>query len=169
MIYKTLIFFVTLLIFEGELFAEEKARLIKLSDITGKKYDLKDLLKKGPVLVDFWATWCKPCKEYFPHLERMHKKYEREGLSIIGINEDGPRNKRKIRPFLHSLNISFPILIDETAEVMSDYGVYSLPTWFLIGKDGYIVRIHRGYIKGDENLLENEIKSLLFKSGDSKR
>ena len=169
MIYKALIFFVTLFIFEGELFAKEKARLIKLSDIRGKRYDLEDLLKKGPVLVDFWATWCKPCKEYFPHLERMHKKYEGEGLSIIGINEDGPRNKRKIRSFLHSLNISFPNLIDETAEVMSDYGVYSLPTWFLIGKDGYIVRIHKGYIKGDENLLENEIKSLLFNSDFSKR
>lgn len=169
MIYKALIFFVTLIIFEGELFAKEKARLIKLSDIRGKRYDLEDLLKKGPVLVDFWATWCKPCKEYFPHLERMHKKYEGEGLSIIGINEDGPRNKRKIRSFLRSLNISFPNLIDETAEVMSDYGVYSLPTWFLIGKDGYIVRIHKGYIKGDENLLENEIKSLLFNSDFSKR
>ena len=169
MITKLLIFFVTLVICDGELFAKEKARHIKLSDITGKKYDLEDLLKKGPVLVDFWATWCKPCREYFPHLERIHKKYKSDGLSVIGINEDGPRNRRKIRSFIRSLNISFPNLVDETAEVMSDYGVYSLPTWFLIDKDGYIIKIHKGYIKGDEILLENEIRSLLFNGDDPKR
>jgi len=50
---------------------------------------------------------------------------------------------------------------------MSDYGVYSLPTWFLIGEDGFIIKIHKGYIKGDEILLESEIKSLLFNRDDS--
>ena len=167
MINRVLIFFIALFIFDGELFSQEKARRIQLSDIAGNRYDLERLLEKGPVLLDFWATWCSPCKEYFPHLERMHNKYEDNGLSIIGINEDGPRNKRKIRSFLRSLNISFPILIDETAEVMSDYGVYSLPTWFLIAKDGSIIKIHKGYIRGDEILLENEIRSLLFDSDDS--
>ena len=167
MICKLLIFFAALFIFEAELLSQERARQIQLSDIYGKRFDLEQLLKKGPVLVDFWATWCKPCKEYFPHLERMHQKYEENGLSIIGVNEDGPRNKRKIHSFLRSLNISFPNLIDNTAEVMSDYGVYSLPTWFLIGEDGFIIKIHKGYIKGDEILLESEIKSLLFNRDDS--
>ncbi len=167
MIIKALVLFVSLFIFGGELDAQEKARPINLTSLNGERYELKSLLKKGPVLVDFWATWCKPCKEYFPHLERMYEEYGAEGLSIIGVNEDGPRNKRKIRSFLHSMNISFPTLIDETAEVMSDYGVYSLPTWFLIGEDGYIVKIHKGYIKGDEILLENEIRSLLLYPDES--
>ncbi len=161
MTYKILFFLTLLLLSENDIYSQEKARQIILSDSYGERFDLEQLLENGPVLVDFWATWCKPCKEYFPHLERMHKKYNAKGLSIIGVNEDGPRNKRKIHSFLRSMNISFPNLIDETAEVMSSYGVNSLPTWFLIGKDGNIVRIHRGYITGDEKILENEIKSLL--------
>ena len=63
------------------------------------------------------------------------------------------------------MDVTFIILVDETAEVMSDYGVYSLPSWFLVGTDGKILKSHRGYTTGDELLLQNEIESILYGVG----
>lgn len=146
--------------------SQDKAHRFTLPDLTGDKFSLDSFLSKGPVLLDFWATWCKPCKEYFPHLEALHLEYGKKGLTILGISEDGPGNKRKIRSFLRSLHTSFPVLLDETAEVMSDYAVFSLPTWFLIGKDGNIVKMHRGYTTGDELILKNAIRSILSEDDD---
>ena len=157
-------FTLVLLIFLGaDAYSQNKAHRFNLSNLDGEQYDLETLLSGGPVLIDFWATWCEPCKEYFPHLEKLHRKYSKDGLTIVGISEDGPRNRSKIRSFLRSMDISFIILLDETAEVMSDYGVYSLPSWFLARSDGKILKSHRGYTTGDELLLENEIKSILGK------
>ena len=147
--------------------SQDRASKFVLPDQSGDIVSLDKYLEKGPVLLDFWATWCKPCKEYFPHLEALHLEFEKQGLTILGISEDGPRNKRKIRSFLRSHKATFPILLDETAEVMSDYGVFSLPTWFLIGKNGNIVKMHRGYTTGDELILRNAIISILSKDDAS--
>ena len=147
--------------------SQDKAHQFTLQDQKGNTVSLESYLAKGPVLLDFWATWCKPCKEYFPHLEALHLEFEGKGLTILGISEDGPRNKRKIRSFLRSQHITFPILLDETAEVMSDYSVFSLPTWFLIGKDGNIVKTHRGYTTGDELILRKAIISIFSEDNDS--
>ena len=161
MMIKSFFTFVLLIFLGADAYSQDKAHRFNLSSLDGEQYDLKTLLSGGPVLIDFWATWCKPCKEYFPHLEKLHRKYGKDGFTIVGISEDGPRNRSKIRSFLRSMDVSFIILIDETAEVMSNYGVYSLPSWFLIGSDGKILKSHRGYTTGDELLLEKEIESIL--------
>ena len=160
---KSFITLVLLIFLGADAYSQNKAHRFNLSSLDGEQYDLETLLSGGPVLIDFWATWCEPCKESFPHLEKLHRKYSKDGLTIVGISEDGPRNRSIIRSFLRSMDVSLIILLDETAEVMSDYGVYSLPSWFLVGSDGKILKYHRGYTTGDELLLENEIKSILGK------
>jgi len=78
-----------------------------LPDLKGKRVNLQKLLEKGPVLVDFWATYCKPCLKAMPKFAEMHRNYEERGLTILGINEDGPRGQAKVRPFLKRLRIPY--------------------------------------------------------------
>lgn len=133
----------------------------KLPDLAKKQVRLADLLKKGPVLLDFWATWCKPCIKAFPELEKLHQKYKKSGLQVIGINEDGPRNLPKIKPFVRSLKVTFPILIDGNSDVMRKLRVQVLPTSILISPDGGIVARHVGYTSQGVRKLEREIQALL--------
>lgn len=132
----------------------------------GKRITLSELLKTGPVLIDFWATWCKPCIEAMPKLEETHQKYHTKGLTVIGINEDGPRGQNRIRPFLKSKNISFAIAIDADGSVMKRLQVQSLPTTLLIGQDGEIVLRQAGYTSANEKPLVEAIEALFSKPED---
>ena len=68
----------------------------------GKRVHLKSLLEEGPVLLDFWATWCKPCIKAMPKLQEIYDQYSERGLTVIGVNEDGPRGQSKVKPFLRA-------------------------------------------------------------------
>ena len=129
----------------------------------GRRVSLSALLKEGPVLLDFWATWCKPCIKAMPKLEEIHRKYKDRGLTVVGINEDGPRGQNRVKPFLRSRNLNFPILIDGDGSAMKRLQARSLPTTILIAQDSEIVLRQAGYTRaGAESLLE-AIESLLPK------
>lgn len=127
----------------------------------GERIALSALLEKGPVLLDFWATWCKPCVEAMPKLEEIHQKYGARGLTVVGINEDGPRGQNRIRPFLRARNITFPIAIDGDGSVMKRLQVSALPTTILIASDGEIVLRQAGYTPANAQDLLQAIESLL--------
>lgn len=133
----------------------------KLPDLDNKPVQLKSLLKQGPVLIDFWATWCKPCVKYFPVLQGWHEKYGTSGLTIIAINEDGPRSLAKVKPFTRSLKAGFKVLIDENSDVMRLLRVQNLPTSLLIAPDGSIVIRHTGYTEEATKATEAKIVELL--------
>ncbi|MBN2011888.1 TlpA family protein disulfide reductase [candidate division KSB1 bacterium] len=133
----------------------------KLPDLRTRQVQLTDLLKQGPVVLDFWATWCKPCAKVFPKLNALYEKYNKQGLTVVGINEDGPRSQAKVKPFVRSLKITFPILIDSNNDVMRRLQVQSLPTTILIGSDGTVLARHIGYHPDEFEMLENEIQAIL--------
>lgn len=119
-----------------------------LPNLGGERIQLTTLLEKGPVLLDFWATWCKPCIKAMPKLEEIHAKYADRGLTVLGVNEDGPRGQNRIRPFLRGRNITFPIAIDADGSVMKRMQVRALPTTILIAPDREIVLREAGLSDG---------------------
>lgn len=158
--YPLLIAFLAVLLCLGFRSADE-VKNFKLPNLDNEEVELKTLLAKGPVLIDFWATWCKPCIRAFPELEALYQKYKDQGFTIIGLNEDSPRNRNKVKPFVENLKVTFPILIDKDNQVMRDQRVQVLPTTILLAQDGTVVLRETGYRPGKIEALGKKIADLL--------
>lgn len=112
-----------------------------------KKVELKDF-KGKPVVINFWASWCGPCREEMPFLERSWKQYRDKGVIFIGI--DVLDDEKTAREFLTAFGISYANLKDQSGEVASKYGVIGLPATIFIDKEGRIVRKNYGPFLGDD-------------------
>lgn len=134
----------------------------------GKLLNLKSMLKDGPVLLDFWATWCKPCVNTMLKLQRVYDDYKDQGLTVVGVNEDGPRSQSKVKPFLRARKLMFPIALDSDGGLMKRMRVTALPTTILVDRDCEIVYRHVGSTEGSEKGLIEAIRSALIqKPADS--
>lgn len=132
-----------------------------LEDINGDLFELKEYIGSGPILLDFWATWCKPCKDAMPNLQMFHDNYEEQGLTVAAISIDSPRSLNKIKPFIKSRRYTFKILLDPNGEILQQFQGKNIPFQVLIDKDGKVVETHTGYSPGDEKILEKKIQELL--------
>jgi cytochrome c biogenesis protein CcmG, thiol:disulfide interchange protein DsbE len=131
-----------------------------LKDLSGRNISLSDY-KGKVVLLEFWATWCPPCKASVPALIELKKKYEQKGFIVVGLSIDTDSDaSEKVRQFSDLYNINYPVLLanDATSKI---YNVISIPTSFLIGKDGKIVDIYKGYSEEFHNELSAQIEKLL--------
>ncbi len=131
---------------------------IDLPDQHGKKVDLSEL-KGKVVVVDFWASWCAPCRQEMPVLEGLHKKYADRGLVVVGINIDN--SKKKMDKFLQGSPVTFRIVHDPKITVAQRYEPSTMPTSYFIGRDGNLRHVHEGFRKKDAEEIEARIKSLL--------
>jgi cytochrome c biogenesis protein CcmG/thiol:disulfide interchange protein DsbE len=138
-----------------------KAPPFALDDIKGATVELKSALEKGPVLIDFWATWCMPCLEELAVLENLNKEYGPKGLTILAISVDNERSIAKVKPYARRRNYSFSVLLDPNSDVARRYYALTLPTTLIVDRQGYIHYFHTGYKKGDEQEARRIIDALL--------
>jgi len=119
-----------------------------------------DDLKGKVILLDFWASWCGPCKESFPVMEELHKKYGTKGLVILAVNVD--EQAAAMKDFLKDHPATFTILHDATKKLVGTVNIASMPTSLMIGADGKVVSIHKGFHGKDTiKQYEAEIEKLL--------
>ena len=118
---------------------------------------------KGKILmVDFWASWCGPCKESFPAMEELHKKYAGKGLVLIAVNVD--ENRKDMEEFLKKNAATFAVVRDAAQKLVDKTGVGTMPSSFLIDAEGKVRFAHSGYHGNDtKKQYEEEIESLLKK------
>ena len=145
----------------GEEESAKKAPVFSLKDLNRKEVSLEDLLGKGPIVIDFWATWCKPCVKSLDHMRDIYKELKEKGLEIVAINEDDPRNVSKVKPMASSHRWDFIILLDTNKDVKRLYHVSAYPTTFVLDHDGNVKYRHLGYTPGSEKELKEEIEGLL--------
>lgn len=111
------------------------------------------------VLVNFWATWCTPCRQEMPHLSRLSDKYSASGLVLLGVNvDDDTRNAADVAK---KLKVSFPVLLDTDKRVSRLYDLNTMPSTLLIDRNGRVRYFHRGYQDGYEATYEKQIRELL--------
>ena len=134
------------------------APAFSLPSASGKNVSL-NALKGQVVLVDFWASWCAPCRESFPFLNRMHRQYNAQGLHILGINVD--EKCTDATRFLDKIPAQFSVLYDAAGETPKAYDLKVMPSSYLIGRDGKIRIVHKGFRTKDEAALEAAIASAL--------
>ncbi|HEY1965469.1 MAG TPA: TlpA disulfide reductase family protein [Acidobacteriaceae bacterium] len=139
----------------------KKAPVFTLKTEDGRKVSLADYKGKA-VLLNFWATWCVPCKLEMPWFVDLHKQYAAQGFEILGVNEDEAKDRPQISKFANKIGVNYPILIGNDAAVKAyggDDGIDVLPISFYIGRDGKVVEEAVGLISRDE--IEANIKKAL--------
>jgi len=136
----------------------DRAPAIKLVTTSGQPVTLANY--KGYVLVmDFFATWCIPCKESIPHLNNLNRKYGKQGLQILGVSVD-EGSDREVKSFSAERKISYPVAIGGE-DMQEDYGLRSIPTVYVIDKKGMVADKYQGYSDQTGKAMEETIKRLL--------
>jgi peroxiredoxin len=143
---------------DATLAAASKAPDFTLPVIGGANLRLQE--QRGRVvMVNFWATWCGPCRVEMPHLNRLYDKYRGSGFVLLGVNID--EEPRKAADLAAKLGLRFPVLLDADKKVSRLYDLTAMPSTVLIDRDGRVRYIHRGYRDGFEDTYEKQIRELL--------
>jgi peroxiredoxin len=116
-------------------------------------------LKGQVVMLNFWASWCGPCRQEMPLLDQMHKRYSSLGFTLLGVNVEA--NTKDAERWLTETPVSFPVLFDKESKVSKLYDVNAMPSTVFIDRKGNVRYLHRGYKPGDESEYLNQIRALL--------
>lgn len=142
-------------ILSGQIFSKKaldhRQKTVALSTVAGKKF----------TVVDFWATWCKPCLKAMPELQKMYVELKEQGVSVVGISIDSPRNTSKVKPVASGLGIQYPILFDANSDLMNSLNATVVPTLVVFDEKGKEVWRHAGYQEGDEVQIRAKLLELL--------
>ena len=129
-----------------------------LPAMDGSELRLSDL-KGQVVMINFWATWCGPCRQEMPLLQQLQVKYEPLGFTLVGINVEP--ESAGARAWLEKVPVTFPILFDRQNQVAERFGVQGMPSSVFVDRSGRVRHVHRGYQPGDESKYADMIRSLV--------
>lgn len=121
---------------------------VKLSELRGQV-----------VLINFWASWCGPCRQEMPLLDALHQRYKSLGFTVLGVNVE--QDPAKARQMLEDIPVSFPVLFDTRNQVSEAYQVDAMPSTVIVDRDGVVRYIHKGYVPGDENKYQAVVRKLI--------
>jgi thiol-disulfide isomerase/thioredoxin len=130
-----------------------------LQTLDGKPVSLASL-KGKVVMVNFWATWCVPCRQEMPHLQALYEKYNGLGFELLAVNVE-KNNAEGARKWLEETPVTFTVLSDPNNEVTKLYKVQTMPSTVLVARDGTMRFIHHGYKAGYENEYQTQVRALL--------
>lgn len=130
-----------------------------LENMDGDTIQLKDYIGKNIIILDFWATWCGPCRQVIPMVAEVAEYFKKEGVILFTVNQR--ETPEKIKAFLTSQNLSVTVLLDKTGQAGMQYQVTGIPKVIIIGKDGLIKEIYGGMAPNMKELMIERIKSLL--------
>jgi cytochrome c biogenesis protein CcmG/thiol:disulfide interchange protein DsbE len=153
------IFLLTALLFLAALLPAEPMPDFRLPDVNNREVELSSLLNRGPVLIDFWATWCVPCKKGMVALNELANKYD--SLTVVVVSIDAPKDVAKAKTYLKSNDYKFIGLFDPEKKLAGKLNVVNPPNTFILDKTGEIVLSHEGYEPGTEKEYEATIRELL--------
>jgi len=137
--------------------ASSEAPAIHLPGINGD-FDL-DRLKGKVVYLDFWASWCTPCRKSFPWMNEMQSRYKEQGFEVVAVNLD--KDKKLADVFLGDMKVNFTVAFDASGKTAQSYKLTGMPNSYLIGRDGKLYVSHVGFREKDKSKMEIAIQRLL--------
>ncbi len=129
-----------------------------LRSSTGENLRLSEY-RGDVVMINFWATWCGPCRQEMPLLDDLYNRYQRVGFNLLGVNIDD--DSSRAMDMMAELGVNFPVLFDDRKEVSRMYDVDAMPVTILVDREGNVRYVHQGYKPGYEEMYLDEIRSLL--------
>ena len=138
---------------------------VKVKNLKGSLVNIQTIENDGkPIVISFWATWCKPCKKELNTIAEVYEDWQEEtGVKLIAVSIDDTRSMSKVAPYVNSSDWDYEIYLDSNSDLKRAMGVSTVPHTFLIDGNGKIVWHHKGYIDGDEEELYEQIEHLVSK------
>ncbi len=135
---------------------------VKVKTMDGKTVSTADFTNDGkPMIIDFWATWCSPCKKELNAIAAVYEDWQKEtGVKVIAVSIDDSRNSPKVAPFVKGRDWPFEVYIDENSDFKRAMDVNEIPHTFILNGKGEVVAQHKSYAPGDENKLFEELKKV---------
>lgn len=162
---KIVLILFSIVVFSVSLFSQDNSEGIRkgpdftLENLDGNLVELYKEVGDGPILLSFWATWCKPCLEELNEYKQIYNEYKDKGFKMYAISTDDENTVAKVKPLVKSKGYNFPVLLDTNSDAVRLYYAQSVPYSVILDKKGMIIYSHLGYMKGDEVKVKQIVAS----------